>query len=189
MEQGRDGGACARTNLSLTMLGHVWHTHSPKCPLLLGGAPPCARREARRGRHDGRHGARLYRLLLCAGARLPPLLEVIDVEEVPACKASESACQGRTERGEPGTSGGASGEAQGCREGYPARHGPLQGRVLCRRSGPSVGSLPWSPEGGRARWEAGLGRGRPDVLGGGGACSRDACSRSGCSRGGCSLGE
>ena len=133
MEQGRDGGACAR-NLSLTMLGHVWHTHIPKCPLLQGGAPPYARREARRGMHDGRHGARLYRLLLCAGAHLLPRLEVIDVEEVPACKASESACQGRTERGEPGTSGGASGEAQGCREGYPARHGPLHGMALCRLS-------------------------------------------------------
>ena len=177
MEQGRDGGACARTNLSLTMLGHVWHTHSPKCPLLLGGAPPCARREARRGRHDGRHGARLYRLLLCAGARLPPLLEVIDVEEVPACKASESACQGRTERGEPGTLGGASERLEGVERATP------HGMALCT-AWPSVGSLPWSPEGGRARWEAGLGRGRPDVLGGGDACSRDACSR-----GGCSLGE
>ena len=50
MEQGRDGGTCAR-NLSLTMLGHVWHTHIPKCPLLL------LRQEAHRHVHDVRHGA------------------------------------------------------------------------------------------------------------------------------------
>ena len=169
MEQRRDGGTCAR-NLSLTMLGHVWHTHIPKCLLLHGGAPPYARRGApRRGRHDGRHGTQLYRLLLCAGARLPPRLEVVDVEEVPTCKASESACQGRTERGEPGASGGASERLEGVERATP------HGMALCT-AWPSVGSLPWSPEGGRAWWEAGLSRGRPDVLGGGGACSRDACS-------------
>ena len=157
------------------------HSQMPTSTTTAGGAPPCARREARRGRHDGRHGARLYRLLLCAGARLLPLLEVIDVEEVPACKASESVCQGRTERGEPGTLGGASERLEGVERATP------HGTALW--AGSSVGSLPWSPEGGRARWEAGLGRGRPDVLGGGGACSRNACSRDACSRGACSLGE
>ena len=82
------------------------------------------------GEAGSRHGAQLYRLLLRAGARLLPLPEVVDVEEVPVCEASEGACQGRTERGEPGTFGGASERL----EGYPARHGPLQGTSLCRLS-------------------------------------------------------
>ena len=92
------------------------------------------------------HGARLYRLLLCAGARLLSLLEVVHVEEVPGSKVSGSKCLRRTERSEPGVSGGASERLRG----YTAR--------------PAV-ALAWSPEGGRA-WRVGAASmGGSDLLG------------------------